>query len=156
MGRFGALDGLIMLALQVGAVALGCWLARLLRRAPGGRSSVRAASAASSQDGHRPRATLRPRGMLLLGLYTYLAAFAAHIAAFIALKHLAPLLYADRVARRPYIALVWALATGLTVWLMRKRARGAGADAVRASAVRAAVCAILAAAAYYAFVALRG
>lgn len=119
MGRFGPLDGFILLGLQIAAVGLALWL--------------------------RGRRGLRESW--LPGLLSYSAAFIAHIAAFALIKHFSPLLYDDRAARRPWVALAWALATGLTLLLWRKGRLG------KATAL---LGALLAALAYYAFVALRG
>jgi hypothetical protein len=128
MGRFGLGDGVILLALQMLAVLAALQLSRRFE-----------ALAASPE--------LRWRYALLLGAYSYLAAFVAHILAFALIKRLAPELYADPDARRPFVALAWALATFITA---RLACRG------RLGNLGAALCGLLAAAAYYAFVVLRG
>lgn len=119
MGRFGPLDGAILLGLQLAAVSLALWCC-----------------------GRR-----RLRESWLPALASYCAAFAAHIAAFAAMRSAAPELYADSDARRPWVALTWALSSGLTLLLWRRGVFGKTA---------ALLGALLAAAAYYAFVVLRG
>lgn len=119
MGRFGPLDGAILLLLQLSAAGLALWLC--------GRRGLRES--------------------WLPGTVSYIAAFTAHIIAFALLRHFHPLLYDDRAARRPWVALAWALATGLTLLLWRKGRLGKAA---------ALLGALLAALAYYAFVGLRG
>lgn len=128
MGRFGPVDGLIMLALQMLAMLLAVQFTRKMDRL--------------SADPE-----LRWRNLWLLGLYSFLAAFVAHILAFALIKQLSPALYDDHAARRPFVALAWALATFLTA---RLSCRG------RLGNLASAVCALLAAAGYYVFVMLRG
>jgi hypothetical protein len=155
VGRFGLIDGLVLLALQLGAVALALWLAgrragpspQWRRLQSPGRARDLSGGTSFGRSGGGPPPLPGLDAFLWPGLASYFAAFAAHIAAFALLRHFWPLLYADHDGRRPWVALAWALATGLTLLLWRSGAYGKAA---------ALFAALLAAGAYYAFVALRG
>jgi zinc transporter ZupT len=123
MGNFGVVPGLILLALQLAAVMAGLAVTRRLAAAGG------------------------PLKALLLGLYTFAAAFAAHVLAFIVIRRVSPELFADVEGRRPFVMLAWAVATALTV-------RFAGGKKVGDAAAMA--CGLLAAGAYLLAVSLRG
>jgi hypothetical protein len=98
MGRFGAVDGLLLLALQVALVGLGLLLgARLARRRP-----------------------LPLRRVVLAGLLSYVLAFIAHVLVLRGLKAGAVEVYENLLVRRCLVAVAWALATALALHLLRR------------------------------------
>jgi hypothetical protein len=99
MGRFGALDGLIMLGLQLACVLGALCLAS--------RTVYPAGAPAPKRFGW-----IR---LLLAGLLSFVIAFIAHIIALNLLKHGWPDGFANPWIKRPLVALAWGSATALGI-----------------------------------------
>ncbi len=95
MGRFGALDGLIMLGLQLACVFGALCLAS---------RTVYPASAPAPKRFGWPR-------LVLALLLSFVVAFIAHIIVLNLLKHGWPAGFANPWIKRPLVALAWGAAT---------------------------------------------
>jgi hypothetical protein len=96
MGRFGPLDGLIMLGLQLALCALAVYGAARLK----GRAL---------EDVAAPK----PWQVFTCGLLSFVLAFAVHIALLNALKHGWPAGFENLLIKRSIVALGWGGATAL-------------------------------------------